>query len=120
MSTDTARALGQAWLEAFNQKDLERLLALYADDCTHHSPKLRVQQPHTKGEVKGKAALRAWWAGAFERMPSLRYEGFAVTASSDRVVLEYWRHAPGEEPMPVAESFEVKAGRITTSRVYHG
>lgn len=115
-----ARALGQAWLEAFNRHDVEGLVALYADDCTHTSPKIRVSRPESGGRLVGKAALRAWWADAMRRLPGLRYEGTAITAQADRVVLEYLRHAPGEAPMPVAEAFDVKDGQIAASRVFHG
>ena len=68
----------------------------------------------------GKAALRAWWEGAIGRVPGLRYEESAITASDERVVLEYVRHAANEAPMLVAEVFEVAGGRIVASRVYHG
>lgn len=117
---DANAALGRRWLAAFNAHDLEGLLALYADDCVHLSPKLRVQQPETKGEVRGKAALREWWRGALERLPGLRYVERTVTASDERVFLEYLRQVPGEAELPVAEVFDVRDGRIQASRVYHG
>ncbi len=109
-----------AWLEAFNRHELEVLLALYADDCVHTSPKLRDRRPETKGLVAGKAALREWWHDAFERLPRLHYEKVAVTASPSRVVLEYLRQNPGEADLAVAEVFEVRDGRIAASHVYHG
>ena len=112
--------LGRAWLDAFNRRDLEALLGLYAEDCVHTSPKLRVQRPETRGEVRGKAALRSWWADAFARLPALRYEGLSLTADEDRVVLEYLRHVPGEASLPVLELFETREGRIVASRVFHG
>ena len=112
--------LGRAWLAAFNAKDLDALIARYADDCTHTTPKLRVQRPDSGGAIRGKPALRAWWADAFERLPGLRYEELTVTADDARVILEYVRHAPGADPMPVAEAFEIRDGRIVASRVYHG
>lgn len=112
--------LGRAWLRAFNARELDALIALYADDCTHTSPKLRVQRPESGGAIRGKAALRAWWADAFARLPGLRYEELTVTADDARVILEYVRHAPGDAAYPVAEAFDVVAGRIVASRVYHG
>lgn len=113
-------ALARAWVEAFNAHDVPRLVALYADDCVHVSPKLRAQRPETGGKVEGKAALAAWWTDALQRLPDLRYEATRITADADRVFLEYLRHVPGEPPLPVAEVFEVRGGRIATSRVYHG
>jgi len=118
----TARneAIARAWVDAFNAHDVPRLVALYADDCVHLSPKLRVQRPETGGKVEGKAALTAWWTEALQRLPGLRYEATTITANADRVFLEYLRHVPGEPALAVAEVFEVRGGRIATSRVYHG
>lgn len=113
-------ALGRAWIDAFNAHDVERLIALYADDCTHTSPKIRALHPETGGQLVGKAALRTWWTDAIKRLPGLRYELVRLTANDERVVLEYLRHAPNEAPMPVAEAFDVRAGHIVASRVFHG
>ncbi len=112
--------LAQAWLDAFNAGDVDRLVALYADDCTHTSPKIRALHPETGGKLLGKAALHAWWTDAMQRLPGLRYEATAITAQADRVFLEYVRHAPEQPPMLVAEVFDVVSGRIVASRVYHG
>lgn len=116
----TPEQVGRAWLEAFNAYDVERLVALYADDCTHTSPKIRALHPETGGKLIGKAALKTWWTEANRRLPGLRYELLCLTSNDERVVLEYLRHAPNEAPMPVAETFDVRAGRIVASRVFHG
>jgi hypothetical protein len=116
----TPDELGRAWIDAFNAHDVDRLVSLYADDCTHTSPKIRTLHPETGGELVGKAALTAWWTDAIKRLPGLRYELVRLTANHERVVLEYLRHAPNEPVMPVAEAFDVKHGRIVASRVFHG
>lgn len=108
------------WFAAFNEHNLERLLALYHNDAEHYSPKLKIRQPETKGLVKGKDALRAWWRDAFDRLPTLQYEPTTLTANDDRVFMEYIRHVAGEADMLVAEVLECKAGTIVASRVYHG
>ena len=113
-------AIAQAWLDAFNAGDVTTLVSLYADDCNHTSPKLRVLHPETGGKIIGKAALTAWWTDAMKRLPGLRYEKTSLTANDDRVFLEYVRHAPNDAPMPVAEVFDIRAGKIAASRVYHG
>ncbi|HEY4119560.1 MAG TPA: nuclear transport factor 2 family protein [Byssovorax sp.] len=118
--SDSNRALGRAWLAAFNDGDLDRLVGLYAEQATHTSPKLRAREPSTNGRITGRAALRAWWADAFARLPGLRYDELTVTADDARVFLEYERRAPDEPPYVVAEVFDVEAGRIVASRVYHG
>ena len=113
-------ATAKAWLDAFNARDLDRLLALYADDAVHTSPKLRAKDPATKGRVTGKAALRAWWKDSFDRLPGLRYEERHLTASGERVFMEYDRLLPNEETLRVAEVLVVRGGVIRESHVFHG
>jgi 8-oxo-dGTP diphosphatase len=113
-------AIARRWLETFNARDLDGLLALYADDAVHVSPKLRARQPETGGRVAGKAALRAWWADAFERLPGMRYREHTLTGDGERVWMEYLRVVPGEADLWVAELLEVRGGQIVASRVYHG
>ncbi len=123
MTRDAAHsneALARTWVDHFNAGRIDALLALYADDCTHTSPKIRAMHPETGGALRGKAALTDWWRGALERLRGLRYEITRITAGPDGVFVEYTRHAPGEPPMAVAEVFDVKGGAIVASRVYHG
>lgn len=113
-------ALARRWLACFETKDADALVALYAPDARHFSPKLRALRPGSGGCLRGRAELRAWWADAFLRLPGLRYRETRLTAQPGRVVLEYVRSAPGEEDLLVAEVFEVRDGLIVESRVYHG
>lgn len=108
------------WFEAFNSKNLDKLLSLYDDNAAHFSPKLKIRKPETKGLVKGKAAMHEWWQDAFNRLPSLYYEVKSLTANGERVFMEYIRKVEGEEDMAVAEVLEIKEGKIVFSRVYHG
>ena len=120
MKREALLEIARSWLEAFNARDLERLLALYDEEAVHTSPKLRAQRPETNGEIRGKPALRAWWEGAMERLPGLHYAGKHLSAGEDRVVMEYERQNPGEASYMVAETLVVDAGRIVSSHVYHG
>ena len=119
-SSETNEAIAHRWFAAFNAHDLEQLLALYADDAEHFSPKLKVRRPETHGLVKGKEELRSWWRDSFERLPSLRYEVLTLTANSTQVFMEYLRHVAGEEDLRVGEVLMIKDGLIRSSRVYHG
>jgi ketosteroid isomerase-like protein len=113
-------ALARTWLDAFNRRELDRLLSLYSDDAVHTSPKLRARDPKTLGEIRGKAALREWWADSMTRLPALTYEEKYLTASGNRVFMEYLRKNPPEEPYMVAEVLVVDGGLITCSHVFHG
>lgn len=113
------RRIAEAWFQAFNEHNLDNLLALYHDDAAHYSPKLKIRLPETKGYIAGKAALRAWWQDSFERLPQLRYEVLTLTANNERVFMEYIRHVPGEDDLQVGEVLVIVNGKITASRVYH-
>lgn len=114
------KSIALQWFAAFNAHDLEALLALYADDAEHFSPKLKLRHPETHGLITGKEALRSWWRDAFERLPSLNYEVMKLTADEEQVFMEYIRHVSGEEDLRVGEVLEVRDGLIVASRVYHG
>ena len=113
-------ALAHAWIRAFNAHDVPALVALYAPDATHTSPKIRAMHPDTGGQLVGHEALTQWWLDSIQRIAGLQYEPTAFTASADRVFIEYVRHATGQPDMPVAEAFDVRDGKIVASRVYHG
>jgi len=116
----TPLAIAKVWLKAFNEHNLENLLALYDDDAIHYSPKLKILMPETLGLISGKAALRSWWADAFDRLPNLAYLEISLTADEHKVFMEYLRVVPGEQEMNVAELLVIEDGHIVSSRVYHG
>lgn len=120
MTPETLQSIAFRWIEAFNAKQLDKLLTLYEECAEHYSPKLKIRQPETNGLIIGVETMRVWWEDAFEKLPSLQYELKSLTANSDRVFMEYVRKVDGEEEILVAEVLEVKEGKIIKSRVYHG
>lgn len=120
MAAQENEQIGHNWIAAFNSRELEQLINLYATDAQHYSPKLKDRQPETQGLIKGHDALRTWWHGAYERLPSLQYVLKTVTANNDRVFIEYTRKVTDEPDMEVAEVYDISHGKIIFSRVYHG
>jgi hypothetical protein len=108
------------WLAAFNRGDADAMVALYADDAQHTSPRLRDARPASGGRLVGKAALRRWWQEAFDNLPGIRYELVNLIPGEGIVAFEYVRHRPGEAGMQVAEVFEIREGKIVRSHVYLG
>ena len=120
MTPEAIKKIAGLWFAAFNAHNLDALLALYAPDAEHFSPKLKVRRPETGGWVRGYDQLHAWWQDSFERLPGLRYTPTNFIADGDAVFMEYVRSVPGEEELRVGEVLEVKDGLIIRSRVYHG
>jgi ketosteroid isomerase-like protein len=119
MTENLIIAMAQQWFDAFNEHDLEKLLALYHENAEHYSPKLKVRSPETNGLIKGKKALRLWWQDSFERLPTLKYVPQRFIANNSSVFMEYMRYADGEEVLTVGEVLDMKDGLIVSSRVYH-
>jgi ketosteroid isomerase-like protein len=119
MSPPETKAVANRWIDAFNTKNLDKLLSLYDEEAEHYSPKLKIRHPETRGLIKGKAALRQWWQDAFDRLPALHYRLVRLTAEENRVFMEYVRQVSGEEDLYVGEMLELKNGLIVASAVFH-
>ena len=119
MLAEQNKQIATQWFLAFNNHQLENLLALYHENAQHYSPKLKLRFPETMGLIKGKEALRLWWQDAFDRLPTLCYEVIKLTADNEQVFMEYIRHVDGEEDLRVGEVLQIENGLIVFSRVYH-
>lgn len=113
-------AIGREFLRAFNARELDALIALYAEDAVHVTPKARALHPETEGRVVGRDALRAWWKDSFDRYSDIAYDPLHVTADENCVWMEYRRRVPNEPELAVAEILQIREGLIFASRVYHG
>ena len=115
----TNKNIANSWFEAFNQHNLENLLALYDDNALHYSPKLKLNHPETNGLIKGKEQLRKWWGLSFEKLPTLQYFPQLIIVDGNNVFFEYLRKVDGQDDMTVGELLEIKNGVIVKSKVYH-
>jgi len=90
------------WLAAWNAHDLERILAHYSEDVDLTSPfvsKLMGQGEHS---VRGKTALRDYFARGLRAYPTLRFDFIGLYPGVRSCVLEYRR----ENGMHTAELME--------------
>jgi len=79
----------RAWVEAWNRQDLDAILSHYAPDVEFTSPFVARLLGDPTGIVRGREALRAYFAGALEAYPELRFEFFQVFAGVDSLVVYY-------------------------------
>lgn len=82
-------ALGRQWIAAWNSHDLERVLALYAEDAEMTSDRIPALGFDSSGTLRGKASLRMYWGKALQLLPGLRFELIDTYVSPDSVVVFY-------------------------------
>ncbi len=71
MTGDAIISFADAWIRAWNGRNLDAILTHYADDVQFRSPKAAaiVGQP----VISDKSALAAYWRAALERITSLHF-----------------------------------------------
>jgi ketosteroid isomerase-like protein len=82
-------ALGRTWVEAWNTRDLERVLTLYDETAVMTSDRIPALGFDASGTVRGKDALRAYWGKALGFVPELHFTLIDVFVSPDSMVVFY-------------------------------
>jgi ketosteroid isomerase-like protein len=95
------------WIDAWNARDLERVLSHYADEFEMSSPFIAEIANEPSGTLRGKDAVAAYWEKALKLIPDLRFELIDVLVGVDSIVL-YYKGARGRL---AAEVFHFGAGR---------
>ncbi|MBA2402340.1 MAG: nuclear transport factor 2 family protein [Bradyrhizobium sp.] len=115
---DAARlaSLGREWIAAWNSHDLERVLAMYAEDSEMTSDRIPALGFDASGTLRGKDRLRAYWGMALQRLPDLHFELIDIYVSPDSVVVFY----QNDRGARICEYLRVDAeGRIRQGSANH-
>ena len=84
-----AKEFGREWVEAWNAHDLERIVAHYAEDVVLTSPVAAKLTGNASGVVRGRDALREYFAQGLALYPELRFRLLEVLEGMSSVVLYY-------------------------------
>src|SRR5262245_11250028 len=115
---DAARLteLGHNWIAAWNSHDLERVLALYAEDSEMTSDKIPLLGFDPGGTLHGKPRIREYWSLALRRLPNLHFDLIDVYVSPDSLVV-FYRNERGHK---ICEYLRVDAeGKIRQGSANH-
>jgi len=120
MTREEAQAFAQQWAAAWNEGDVERVLAHFEDDVTFTSPTaLAVVGVAT---LRGKQALRDYWNKAVARIGSLRFtvDRALWDAEHRELAILYESDIDGRKRR-VSENLTFGAsGLVTRAEVFHG
>jgi ketosteroid isomerase-like protein len=103
------------WLQAWTDKDVERLLGFYAKDAVY-------KDPQTAAGIQGREALRAYLTGLFGATPPMRYDPHETWVTHDGYCGRwYCTVTPPEGPKSYMRGFDLvvlKDGLIALNEVY--
>ena len=116
MDAAAAHALAAEWVAAWNAHDLDAILAHYDEAVEFRSPFVARLTGDPAGVVRGRAALRDYFAAALAAYPALRFELHEVAVGVDSLVLRYTsvNGLQAYEEMTVGQG-----GRVTAVRAHY-
>lgn len=82
----------EKYYAAWNARDLDGILALYAEDIEYSSPYIAALGFSHDGVIHGKAMLRAYFERALERAPQLVFKPEALLVGARGHTLIYRNH----------------------------
>ena len=82
-------AMAELWFDAWNARDADAIMDLYAEDVEFHSPFVARLGLADDGCLKGKAALDGYIRSALSKVRNLQFDPIAVCEGMDDHTLVY-------------------------------
>ncbi len=89
LSEAEARKFADDWTRAWNSHDLEAIMSHYAPEVVLISPTAAKLLGDSSGTIKGKEAVRSYFARGLQAFPNLTFELLDVMWGISSVVLYY-------------------------------
>jgi|EndMetStandDraft_2_1072991.scaffolds.fasta_scaffold28693_2 ketosteroid isomerase-like protein len=120
MTTDDARTFAARWAQAWNSRDIEKVLAHFHDDVVFTSPTAMALMGTPT--VRGKESLRAYWTTALSRLTSLRFTVDRVVWDPDsrELAIIYTSETDGKARRVSENLVFNSAGEVVVAEVFHG
>lgn len=121
--SDCARIYEQ-WHTFAKERDVECLLALYAEDAIFESPLVpAILDDATDGRLRGQGAIRRFLEEGTRRRPNdlVRwYRTGSYLTDGSTLMWEYPRETPDGDQIDIMEVMEIRDGLIQRHRIYWG
>jgi len=113
MDQSRAEHFAKDWIDAWNARDLVRILSHYADDIVFHSPRIALVMKEPVDKVAGKNALARYWGSALSQAKDLHFTLERVYVGSDSLTIAYRNH----RGQSAAETFVFDANGLVRESV---
>lgn len=105
-----AEDFARDWIAGWNSRDLDRILAHYADDFEMTSPLIVQRLGVADGKLKGKEAVRRYWSQGLAATPDLRFRLIDVIVGVHSVAIIYESHTLARTVVEYIQFNEQKLG----------
>jgi len=123
-TNDQARHVYEQWHATVVARDLEGLMALYAEDAVLETPLILVAMPDkTEGVLRGKPEIRRFFEAGFRKPPGglgRWYRKGTFFSNGHQLTWEYPRETPDGDQVDLVEVMDLAHGLISHHRVYWG
>ena len=118
------RYIHDRWQTTIVQKDLDGLIALYAEDAIFETPAILVTlTDRTQGILRGKSEIRPFFEAGFRKLGnelSRWYRTGLFFSNGRQLTWEYPRETPQGDQVDLVEVMDIANGLIAHHRVYWG
>lgn len=120
MTEAAAQEFARHWVDAWNRRDVEAVLAHFADEVSFTSPKAQVFAGTPR--IEGKAALRAYWRAGLARIEHLRFElDEAIWSARTETLTVVYRAIFDHQPaVRAVEIMRFRGGRVVRGEALYG
>ncbi len=101
LTPEFATRFAEEWIDAWNLKDIDKIMKPYSDDIEFHSPNIGKVMNTGANYLLNKKELRAYWTRALDLVPELNFVFQSVLVSSDGLTILY----ENDRQQNVAETF---------------
>ena len=124
-ATETAaRRIYEEWHAGFNASDLDRIMAVYAEDAVIETPAVLANYPDAEeGILRGRAAIRELFSRNLQSLSGVftgLYRSGLFFSNGRYLTWEYPRLTPATPQVDLFESMDVENGLCVYHRVYWG
>lgn len=89
VTREQANDFAREWIKAWNDRDLEAVLSHYTEDFELTSPLIAYSYGENSGVLRGKEAVRQYWAEQLVNYPDAKFKLKGVLAGVDSMALVY-------------------------------
>jgi hypothetical protein len=115
LTQEFAQHFAAEWIDAWNARDLPRVLSHYDDDFEMASARIADIAGEPTGVLRGKEQVGAYWAKALRLLPNLHFELLGVFVAPCSLAIHYLNQAGRR----VVETFEFAPSGVVLRAAAH-